>query len=402
MIFTSPAVRERSPRLARRVRALLLCLLPFAATAQTSQSSGQSPDQTRRQLQQTERDRAAALAAQQSAAAHAAAAAAEAARLAEQRAAAENRLMRAQQAVAAADGRMAQIADSQRAAQAAIAERTAALNPLLPLIERLSRYPTETILAVPLPPEGAVRGLLVVRAITRQAALDAAELRHQQANLRATADAMRQEAPALAAAQAEQESAAADLDRQLALANEGRLAAEDESAADARRAADLGAQAATLRGLLDQLEQAARRRQEQAAVATAKPVTPSVAPLRGTLATPVAGHIVRTWGEPTEAGPAVGVSYRAAPGARVVAPCAGSVLFAAPFRSYGSLMIIDCGGGYAAVLAGFGRLDAHLGDTVRRGAPVGTLPPGPSPDLYLELRRDGQPVNPIAAVRTAR
>ncbi len=297
---------------------------------------------------------------------------------------------------------MAQIADSQRTAQAAIADRTAALAPLLPLMERLSRYPAETILAVPLPPQDAVRGLLVVRAITRQAARDAAELRHLQATLRATADAMRQEAPTLAAAQAEQESAAADLDRQLALANEGRRAAEDESAADARRAADLGAQAATLRGLLDQLEQAARRRREQATVAAAKPVVPSVGPLRGTLTTPVAGRIVRTWGEPTEAGPAVGVSYRAAPGARVIAPCAGSVLFAAPFRSYGSLMIIDCGGGYAAVLAGFGRLDAHLGDTVRRGAPVGTLPSGPSPNLYLELRRDGQPVNPVAAVKTAR
>ena len=277
--------------------------------------------------------------------------------------------MLAQQAVAASAGRMAQIAASQRAAQAAIAERTAALAPLLPLIERLSRYPAETILAVPLPPQDAVRGLLVVRAITRQAALEAAELRHQQATLRATADAMGQEAPRLAAAQAEQEFAAADLDRQLALTNESRRAAEEEFAADARRAAELGAQAATLRGLLDQLEQAARRRQEQAAAVAAKPVLPSPGPLRGTLATPVAGHIVHGWGEPTEAGPAAGVSYRAAPGARVVAPCAGSVLFAAPFRSYGNLLIIDCGGGYAAVLAGFGRLDAHLGiacDVARR------------------------------------
>ncbi|HEY6434036.1 MAG TPA: peptidoglycan DD-metalloendopeptidase family protein, partial [Acetobacteraceae bacterium] len=228
------------------------------------------------------------------------------------------------------------------------------------------------------------------------------ELRHQQATLRATAAAMAQETPKLAAAQAEQESAAAELDRQLALTNESRRAAEEESATDARRAAELGAQAATLRGLLDQLEQAARRRQEQAAAAAAKPVLPSPGPLRGTLATPVAGRIVHGWGEPTEAGPAAGVSYRAAPGARVVAPCAGSVLFAAPFRSYGNLLIIDCGGGYAAVLAGFGRLDAHLGDSVRRGAPVGTLPTGSSPVLYLELRRDGQPVNPVATVRTAR
>jgi septal ring factor EnvC (AmiA/AmiB activator) len=397
------------------VAALLLPLLPLAVAAQTNQSPGQSPgrsaaqspDQTRRQLQETERDRAAALAAQQNAAAQAAAEAAAAGRLAEQRAAAETRLKLAQQAAADASARMAQIAASQTAAQAAVADRAAALAPLLPLIERLSRYPAETLLAVPLPPHDAVRGLLVVRAMTHQAALDAAELRRQQTALRASAEAMKQEAPRLAAAQAKQEAAAADLDARLVLANQNRQAAEAESAEDARRAAELGAKAATLHGLLDQLEQAARRRQERATAAAAAaamppPASAVVPPLRGSLTTPVAGRIVRGWGEPTEAGPAAGVSYRAIPGARVVAPCAGSVMFAAPFRSYGNLLIIDCGGGYAAVLSGFGRLDTHLGENIRRGATVGTLPTGSRPVLYLELRRDGQPVNPVASVRTAR
>ena len=376
----------------RRLRASLLGLLiPCGASAQTPQSA----DQARQHLEQTERDRAAALAAQKAADATAALREAEAARLTAQRAAAEDRLRQAQQATSAATARMAQLTDSQHAAEAAIAQTAAQLAPLLPLIERLSRYPAETIMAVPLPPEDAARGLLVVQGIARQAGAHAAELRRQQSQLAATTAAMQSELPKLSAAQVEQSAAAADLDRQLALANEGHRVAQDESAAAARRAAELAAQATSLQALLAQLAQA-QRHQKQVAFVPAKPEPRSSA---GSLMAPVAGRITRGWGEPTEAGPAVGLSYQAAPGARVVAPCAGIARFAAPFRSYGTLLIIDCGGGYAAVLAGFDRLDVGLGDSVRRGQSVGTLPAQEGPALYLELRRDGEPVNPAAVLK---
>jgi murein hydrolase activator len=115
---------------------------------------------------------------------------------------------------------------------------------------------------------------------------------------------------------------------------------------------------------------------------------------------PVAGTVVRTWGQPTEAGPSAGVSYRAAPNARVVSPCDGRVAFAAPFRSYGQLLIVDCAGDTDAVLAGFAHLDVHPGQSVHRGDPVGTMPnwdpgtQGDRPTLYVELRRSGKPVDP--------
>ena len=87
--------------------------------------------------------------------------------------------------------------------------------------------------------------------------------------------------------------------------------------------------------------------------------SPRPAAPKGQLTAPVAGTVFRSWGDPTDAGPATGISYHAAPAARVVSPCAGRVEFAAPFRSYGLLLILDCGGGYHAVLAGFDRLDAE-------------------------------------------
>jgi len=414
---------------------LLAALLFTRVIAQAAGNAPapQSPGQARARLNQAERDRAAALAAQQNAAGRAAALAADAARLAAQRTAAEARLRQAEQATEDAASHMEALAAERRQAAEKLAQEAKTIEPLLPLVERLSLYPAETMLAVSLPPEDAVRGLLVLQGMAHQVAEEAAALRHQQRALQAASDAVAAETPKLAAAETAQAAAAAELDRQLALADQGRRDAQDQAAAAAARAADLAAQAASLQALLDRLEQVRRneeararadaaraaRQKRTAALADARrrelafasptgrtSIAPAASP-GGQLLTPVVGSVVRAWGDPTDAGPAVGISYRAAPAARVVAPCAGRVMFAAPFRSYGKLLIIDCGGGYDAVLAGFDRLDAKLGTVLRAGDPVGVMPdwnPASSrnhPSLYVELRRNGEPVNPAPWLRAS-
>jgi septal ring factor EnvC (AmiA/AmiB activator) len=120
---------------------------------------------------------------------------------------------------------------------------------------------------------------------------------------------------------------------------------------------------------------------------------------------PVIGVIVKGWGEQTDGGPATGVSYHAPPGAHVISPCGGRVVFANTFRSYGLLLIVDCGGGYHVVLSGFDRLDVRLGQSIVSGEPVGVMAnwePGSTahrPALYVELRHDGQPINPAPWLR---
>jgi septal ring factor EnvC (AmiA/AmiB activator) len=69
-------------------------------------------------------------------------------------------------------------------------------------------------------------------------------------------------------------------------------------------------------------------------------------------------------------------------------------MYAAPFRSYGLLLIVDCGGGYHFVLAGLDRLDASAGQRLLAGEPVGVLGGGDGASLYVELRRNGQPIDP--------
>src|SRR5262249_39961778 len=92
-----------------------------------------------------------------------------------------------------------------------------------------------------------------------------------------------------------------------------------------------------------------------------------------------------------------GIYLESPPGATVVAPFDGQILFRGPFRSYGEILIIQHDGGYHSLLAGLARIDAVVGQWVLAGEPVGVMGPshGSSPKLYMELRRDGHPIDPV-------
>jgi septal ring factor EnvC (AmiA/AmiB activator) len=92
-----------------------------------------------------------------------------------------------------------------------------------------------------------------------------------------------------------------------------------------------------------------------------------------------------------------GVTIVAMPGQAVAAPEAGHVVFAAPFRSYGLLLIIEHQREYHTLLWGLAELDVAAGDEVRAGQIVGSMAADADhpPELHVELRRNGRPVNPL-------
>lgn len=122
----------------------------------------------------------------------------------------------------------------------------------------------------------------------------------------------------------------------------------------------------------------------------------SAAPQRGAMVNPVAGRIVRQFGQTDDAGTASkGLVFNAGAGARVVAPYDGQIVYAGPFRGFGRILIIEHSGGYHTMLSGLGRIDGAVGQWVVAGEPLAMMGDQGGAGLYVELRRDGQPVNPV-------
>lgn len=118
---------------------------------------------------------------------------------------------------------------------------------------------------------------------------------------------------------------------------------------------------------------------------------------------PIQGRVVSHFNETTEFGFLTkGISIRTNLGAEVRAPSEGRIVFAGPFHEYGMLLIIDHGAGYHTVLAGFDHIYKTSDQYVLSGEPVGAMnsPNDKQPELYMELRRRGHPINPIPWIET--
>lgn len=121
-------------------------------------------------------------------------------------------------------------------------------------------------------------------------------------------------------------------------------------------------------------------------------------PDHGPITLPVRGDLARHYGDNTQYGAtSKGITIETRAGARVVAPYDGKVVFAGPFRGYGQILIIEHSGGYHTLLSGLETVDTDVGQWLLAGEPVGVMAKvaNTKPRLYFELRREGQPVNPL-------
>lgn len=141
---------------------------------------------------------------------------------------------------------------------------------------------------------------------------------------------------------------------------------------------------------------------------------PDFAAARGTLAPPVLGSRLRSFGEPDAAGVArPGLVLATRPGALVTAPWPASVRYAGPLLDYGNVIILEPEGGYLLILAGIETLYVGTDALVSGTAPLGLMPGQPesgteelivatpqgggvalTETLYMELRENGAPVDP--------
>src|SRR5690606_26097541 len=112
---------------------------------------------------------------------------------------------------------------------------------------------------------------------------------------------------------------------------------------------------------------------------------------------PVTGRTTAGFGARAGGGTSSGVTLTPRSGAQVVAPGAGRVAFAGPYRGYGRIVIIEHRGGWISVVTGLARSDVVVGEQLVAGAPLGVAAQG-KPEVTLELRRAGEAVNPLRFV----
>jgi septal ring factor EnvC (AmiA/AmiB activator) len=280
---------------------------------------------------------------------------------------------------------------------------------------RLARMPSGAFMAWEGAPIDAARAQILVRAATSAA-------RDQSKSAEAALARMDDVGQQLVAKRAETEQAADTLKRRQAELAEliGQrallyLQIDDYRSSEEKKAAAIAGDAADLHDLVARIEAAkadAARRQTKAQRAAAKRMSspslnaggPAQARYDGTGVLPAAGRIKFQFGQIDGAGAAShGITIATRLGATVTAPASGIVRFAGPFRGYRQILILEHPSGYLTLIAGLARVTAPIGAVVGLGEPVGMMDyrSDSRPELYYELRRNGQLVDPQSAVTPA-
>lgn len=107
-----------------------------------------------------------------------------------------------------------------------------------------------------------------------------------------------------------------------------------------------------------------------------------------------AGLRVIEFGQKTQYGTqSKGIAIKPEPGAAVLAPISGTVLFAGEWRSYGALIIV-AGCPVDTLLAGAHSLSVKAGSVVKAGDAIARMSDKPGAIIYFEARSGGKAVDP--------
>jgi septal ring factor EnvC (AmiA/AmiB activator) len=299
--------------------------------------------------------------------------------------------------------------------RASLAERADVLAEVLGALQRMGINPPPAILVRPEDALASVRSAILLGAVVP-------ELRHETEKLMAD---LKEHSRVTASIEAERARLTASVTEQLAekqrltllLEARKKYQAQTQAAIEAEQqnAQELAAKARSLKDLIAALDKEAARKAEEEARIAALPVPEAnrlleripFRSLHGQIALPVIGTVKRRFGASDGNGSLMqGDMVATQSGAIVTAPADGEILYAGPFRSYGQLLILVAGGGYHVVLAGMNRLTVASGQSVLAGEPIGAMgearvastsaaqDANATPELYVEFRKDGKPVDP--------
>jgi septal ring factor EnvC (AmiA/AmiB activator) len=312
-----------------------------------------------------------------------------------------------EEAAYAAEEQLMILSDETETAASALSADQAALDDLLAALMTFSSRKPPALAASPEDSAAAVRAAILMSDAAPALSKRAAELKQQIDTLNRLAAATRAQQTnlasatgALSARREEINALAAEKRRALATLN----AETDAARAESQRLAD---EAESLRDLLDRLAKAAPEK-PSVKPPTGRPATkpsatkPSAsAPVKppsaaGTPVQPAVGTRLHRFGQTIDGAKQEGLTLATRASAQVVAPLDARVQYSGVFRSYGQMVILDVGNDVLVVVSGLDALYPEAGQWVLAGEPIGRMADrkSPSPELYLEVRRKGQPVDP--------
>lgn len=293
---------------------------------------------------------------------------------------------------------MRQATQRERALSAAFDAKRERVAQLLGVLTSFGASPGPAVLLHPSGPLGTVRSGMILSDVTP--------------GLQREAESLRAELEELALMRALQDSATVTLARGLSGAQQAR-AELSQAVADrsdlpqpfgekAERLRDLVQSADTLDAFAAGLGPSGR-----------SPGTTAFETLKGELALPVEGVVLRHFGEADAAGIARPGLIIATPAAALVtAPAPATLRYVGPLLDYGNVIVLEPADGILMVFAGLGEVYGTVEDVVSAGAPLGLMgetPPEPgeflaerddgagvlrTETLYIEVRRGDAPENP--------
>lgn len=295
------------------------------------------------------------------------------------------RVQQAEAALAAANEDQAAVRRRLAALDRKLARERAPVAQLLAGLQSQLRQPPLLALLQPGSLTETVRLRAVLDTVGRQVTARTAELRAAAARARALEREAARISVQRRAMRAALDERRAELAAMAAAEQLKARRAAGAASSEAERALALAREAPDLPGLVRRIELASARpsRAASGAVEAGSPL----------LRLPVSGALLQP-----EPGNDFDLAILPRPGAQVVAPGPGRVGFAGPFRGYGEIVIIEHGGGWTSLVTGLSSAQVSVGQQLVGGSPLGRAQ-RLSPRIGLELRRNGQRVNPLDQLR---
>jgi septal ring factor EnvC (AmiA/AmiB activator) len=306
------------------------------------------------------------------------------------------RIQNGEARVSAIEAGTARLERLRRQQRAQLAAQHGEISRLLAVLQTLSRRPAGLVLLEPSSAVTTARVSALLEAVQPALRTRTAEYRRALVDSRAVQARLVASKRQLLAANTELSQAIRQLDGVQADLRAERDSLDREADEERAQARTLAAKAMDLRGLAGAFDDSGGTNALR--LAPPRPAR-AAAPLPFPYLQPAAGSIVEGFADMSHVGVrARGITLATRKSAQVVAPAKGRIAYAGPFRTYGDIVIVQHPGHLLSMMSGLERVDVLVGERVSAGTPIGRMG-SLEPELYLELRQGGRPIDPAPHVR---